>query len=164
MLFPPDIQQLAQKIISGYASEKKKIVTAESCTGGLIGAALTSISGSSEVVERGFITYSNDAKVEVLGVMPDFLETHGAVSAEVVEAMATGALEFSLADVAVSVTGIAGPTGGTMLKPVGLVYIGIATRSGIIFHSKCEFKGDRDAVRLQAVKEALTLLAAQVGD
>lgn len=163
MLLPPDIEQLAQKIISGYAAEKKKIVTAESCTGGLIGAALTSISGSSDVVERGFITYSNDAKVEVLGVMPDYLEMHGAVSREVAEAMATGALEFSLADVAVSVTGIAGPTGGTPSKPVGLVYIGFATRSGALFHTKCEFKGNRESVRLQAVKEALTMLAAQIG-
>lgn len=163
-MFPPAILSLAQKIISGYTAEKKKIVTAESCTGGLIVAALTEISGSSAVVERGFVAYSNNAKVEVLGVLPDFLEQHGAVSAGVAEAMATGALEFSLADVAVSVTGIAGPTGGTPLKPVGLVYIGIATRAGAIFHVKCQFKGDRDAVRMQAVREALTLLEAQTGD
>lgn len=163
-MFPPDLHHLAEKIISGYAAEKKKIVTAESCTGGLIGAVLTSISGSSTVVERGFISYSNDSKVEVLGVLPDFLEAHGAVSAEVAEAMATGALEFSLADVAVSVTGIAGPTGGSSLKPVGLVYIGISTRAGVVFHTQCQFKGDRDAVRLQAVREALTLLVAQIGN
>lgn len=164
MFFPPDLHDLAQKIIGAYAAEKKKIVTAESCTGGLIAAALTEISGSSGVIERGFVAYSNDAKVEVLGVLPDFLESNGAVSAEVAEAMAMGALEFSLADVAVSVTGIAGPTGGTPSKPVGLVYLGLATRSGVIFHVKCQFKGDRGDIRMQAVREGLTLLAAQVGD
>ena len=164
MLFPPDIDLLAQKTIGRYAAEKQKIVTAESCTGGLIAAALTSIPGSSKVVERGFVSYSNDSKVEVLGVLPDFLERYGAVSAEVAEAMATGALEYSLADVAVSVTGIAGPDGSTMAKPVGLVFLGIATRGGISFHSQCQFKGNRDAVRLAAVREALTLLNAQVGD
>ena len=164
MMFPPDILDLAQKVIRVYTGEKKKIVTAESCTGGLIAAALTEISGSSAVVERGFVAYSNDAKVEVLGVMPDFLESHGAVSPEVAEAMAIGALEFSLAHVAVSATGIAGPTGGTLSKPVGLVYLGVATRTGVTFHSKCQFKGDRYDVRLQAVHEALTLLMAQVGD
>lgn len=163
-MFPPDLQNLAQKVIRGYASEKKKIVTAESCTGGLIAGALTEIPGASEVVERGFIAYSNSAKVEVLGVLPDFLDYNGAVSAEVAESMATGALEYSLADVAISVTGIAGPDGGSLSKPVGLVYFGIATRLGIIFHVQCQFKGDRTDIRLQAVREALTLLKAQVGD
>jgi nicotinamide-nucleotide amidase len=160
MLLPPDLHDLAQKIISVYAAEKKMIVTAESCTGGLIAAALTEIPGSSAVVERGFVGYSNNAKVEVLGVPPELLEAHGAVSAEVAEAMATGALEFSRADVAVSVTGIAGPDGGTLSKPVGLVYLGISTRSGVIFHVKGQFKGDRDDVRMQAVREALQLLVA----
>ena len=159
-----DIQSLAQKIISAYAAEKKKIVTAESCTGGLIAAALTDIPGSSAVVERGFVSYSNNAKVEVLGVMPELLEQHGAVSAEVAEAMAQGALEFSQADVAVSATGIAGPGGGTLNKPVGLVFLGLATKAGVVMHMRCEFKGERHAVRMQAVKEALTILFAQVGD
>ncbi len=163
-MFPSDIHDLARKIINGYASEKKKIVTAESCTGGLIAAALTEISGSSAVVERGFVSYSNNSKVEVLGVLPDLLEQHGAVSAEVAEAMAMGALEYSQADVAVSVTGIAGPDGGTLSKPVGLVFLGLATRAGIVFHTKCQFKGDRGNVRMHAVQEALNLLAAQVGD
>ena len=159
-MFPPDLHDLAQKIISSYTAEKKKIVTAESCTGGLVAAALTEISGSSAVLERGFVGYSNDAKTEVLGVMPELLEQYGAVSAEVAEAMATGALEFSLADVAVSVTGIAGPSGGTLAKPVGLVFFGFATRAGALFNSKCQFKGDRSDIRMQAVREALQLLAA----
>ena len=159
-MFPADIHDMARKIIGSYSAEKKKIVTAESCTGGLIAAALTEISGSSAVVERGFVTYSNDAKIDLLGVLPDFLEQYGAVSAEVAEAMAMGALEYSLADVAVSVTGIAGPTGGTLSKPVGLVFLGLATRSGIAFHSKCQFKGDRGDIRMLAVREALQLLAA----
>lgn len=163
-MFSSELLDLARKIIIAYAAEKKKIVTAESCTGGLIAAALTEISGASDVVERGFVSYSNDAKVEVLGVLPELLSAHGAVSAEVAEAMAIGALEFSRADVAVSVTGIAGPDGGTLSKPVGLVYLGLATRAGVIFHVKCQFKGNRDEVRTQAVGEGLKLLAAQVGD
>jgi nicotinamide-nucleotide amidase len=162
-MFAPDIHDLAQKIIRTYAAEKKKVVTAESCTGGLVAAALTEIPGASDVVERGFISYSNDAKIEVLGVPPELLEAHGAVSAEVAEAMAVGALEFSRAQVGVAVTGIAGPAGGTLSKPVGLVFIGLATRTGAVFHVKCQFRGDRGDIRLQALREALTLLAAQVG-
>ena len=161
-MFPPDTQNLARKIIEAYAAQDKRIVSAESCTGGLIGAALTEISGSSAVVERGFITYSNDAKIEVLGIMPETLEEFGAVSGEVAEAMAQGALEFSRADAAVSTTGIAGPTGGTSNKPVGLVYIGIATRDGVNFHVKNEFKGDREAVRAQTLREAFKLLLSLV--
>src|ERR1700676_4055743 len=130
MLLPPDLYDLARKVIDAYASAKRKIVTAESCSGGLIAAALTEIPGASAVVERGFVAYSNNAKVEVLGVPPELLEIRGAVSAETAEAMATGALEFSRADVAVSVTGIAGPDGGTLARPVGLVFLALATRDG----------------------------------
>lgn len=161
-MIPADMQSLAQKVITGFAAAQKKIVTAESCTGGLIAAALTSVSGSSDVLERGFVSYSNDAKFEVLGVMPEVLAEFGAVSAEVAEAMAVGALEFSRADVAVSITGIAGPTGGTPSKPVGLVFIGIATRDGVIFHIQNNFTGNRDSVRAQAVREALTMLATHI--
>ncbi len=157
-MFPPDIHDLARRIIEVYSGNKLRIVTAESCTGGLIAAALTEIPGSSAVVERGFVTYSNDAKVEVLGVLPDLLESKGAVSPEAAEAMATGALEFSLADVAVSATGIAGPSGATAAKPVGLVYIGLASRTGVVFHYQCQFRGDRGDVRMQSVREALQLL------
>lgn len=157
-MLPPDIHDLARKIVETYSTEGRKIVTAESCTGGLVAAALTGIPGSSRVVERGFVTYSNDAKTEVLGVMPELLMEFGAVSQQTAEAMAIGALEFSRADVAVSITGIAGPTGATPGKPVGLVYLGLANRSGAIFHYSCHFKGDRDDIRLQAVREALKVL------
>ena len=161
-MFPPDIQDLARQIIRRYTEQKHRIVTAESCTGGMIATALTDVPGSSEVFERGFITYSDEAKVDLLGVLPDVLETYGAVSAEVADAMAEGALTYSQADIAVSVTGIAGPGGATPGKPVGLVYIGIATRSGSRFHYRSVFRGNRDAVRLQATYEALKLLLSAV--
>lgn len=161
-MFAANIENIAQQIITLYMREKHRIVTAESCTGGMIGAALTSVPGSSEVFERGFITYSNESKIDMLGVLPETLKTYGAVSAEVAEAMAEGALEYSHADVAVSVTGIAGPGGAMPGKPVGLVYLGLATRDGARFHYRCEFKGDREAVRLEATQEALKLLLSAV--
>ena|ERR1700722_3212688 len=157
-MLAPDIHDLARNVIELYTTSKRKIVTAESCTGGLIAATLTEIPGSSVVVERGFVTYSNESKTEVLGIMPELLEDFGAVSAQVAEAMAQGALIFSRADVAVSVTGIAGPGGGSATKPIGLVYVGLANRMGAAFHYQCNFKGDRDDVRAQAVREALKLL------
>lgn len=153
------ITALAEKTIRRLTSLKKKVVTAESCTGGLISAALTEISGSSAVVERGFVTYSNDAKTEVLAVMPDMLESYGAVSAQVATAMAQGALDFSHADIAIATTGIAGPTGATEGKPVGLVFLGIATRDGALFHYKCQYGGNRQQIRKEAVREALRLLS-----
>ncbi|MDX2028933.1 MAG: CinA family protein [Alphaproteobacteria bacterium] len=156
-MFPPDIHDLARKVIESYTAQKQKIVTAESCTGGLVAAALTQIPGSSAVVERGFVAYSNQAKTEILGVMPETLEDYGAVSDKVAEEMAQGALEFSQADIAVSVTGIAGPSGAETGKPVGLVYFGLATRSGAVFHYKSQYNGDRDDIRLQATREALRL-------
>jgi nicotinamide-nucleotide amidase len=161
-MFPPDLYDQARQIIATYTTQKLKIVTAESCTGGLVSAALTEIPGSSAVMERGFVTYSNDAKVEVLGVDPGMIDCFGAVSAEVAEAMATGALEFSLADVALSITGIAGPDGGTEKKPVGLVYLGLAKRGGGTFHYVCHFKGDRSNIRMQSVREALKLLMTAI--
>jgi nicotinamide-nucleotide amidase len=161
-MFPQEIRDLTQRIIALHTKEKRRIVTAESCTGGMIGAALTGVPGSSNVFERGFIAYSNDSKIDLLGVLPDVLETFGAVSANVAEAMAEGALTYSLADVSVSVTGIAGPGGATPDKPVGLVYLGLATRDGARFHYRCEFRGNRDAVRLQATHEALKLLLSAV--
>ncbi len=164
MAFSPEIHNLARQIIALYTEQKRRIVTAESCTGGMVGAALTDIPGSSAVFERGFITYSNDAKIDLLGILPEMLNRFGAVSAEVAEAMAEGALAYSLADVAVSLTGIAGPDGATPGKPVGLVYLAIATREGATFHYGCEFHGDRDAVRTQAVHQALSLLLSHVQD
>ena len=131
-----------------------KLVTAESCTGGLIAAAITDRAGSSDIFERGFVTYSNDSKMELLGVPAAVLEQYGAVSAQTAEAMVKGALEHSRAHVAVAVTGIAGPSGGTKEKPVGLVYIGYGSRNDI--HVKeHRFLGDRANVRRQAVETAL---------
>jgi nicotinamide-nucleotide amidase len=163
-MLPPDLHDLARQVIDAYREHKRRIVTAESCTGGLITSVLTEIPGSSTVVERGFVTYSNDAKIEVLGVMPDMLEDYGAVSKQTAEAMARGALEFSRADIAVSVTGIAGPDGGTLDKPIGLVYIGLASRAGATFHYQCQFKGERDDIRHDAVREALKLLLSSAGE
>lgn len=156
-MFPIDIKVLAKQVVERYAACKRKLVVAESCTGGLVAGAITDIPGASTVLERGFVTYSNESKIDLLGVLPDLLERHGAVSPDVAEAMADGTLTYSHADVAVSVTGIAGPDGGTALKPVGLVYIGLAQRNGSRFHYKCNFKGDRKTIRLLAVTEALRL-------
>lgn len=157
-MFPPDIHDLARKLNESCAAKKIYVVTAESCTGGLIAGAITEIAGASRIFERGFVVYCNEAKSEQLDVPPETIERHGAVSAEVAEALALGALNHSKADLAVSVTGIAGPDGGSTAKPVGLVYIGLASRAGMAFHYKCQFKGDRADVRMQAVKEALKLL------
>lgn len=135
-----------------------RIATAESCTGGMIGAALTDVAGSSDVFDRGFITYSNDAKVEMLGVRPETLAAHGAVSEEVAAEMASGALAHSRAMIAVSVTGIAGP-GGSEFKPEGRVCFGLATAAGTRTET-VEFGAiGRDAVRRATVAHALDLLA-----
>jgi len=162
MRFPDDIERLAFDIVEKYASEGKKIATAESCTGGLVAAAITSISGASVVFERGFVSYSNDSKIDVLGVLPEDLNRFGAVSPEIAEEMAHGALTYSHADVAVSATGIAGPTGGSDIKPVGYVCFGIATKDGTRFHATMHFKGDRNSVRLQATEQALALLLSVI--
>src|SRR5690348_6518081 len=136
-LFPDDLLALAGQVLDRYRATRLRLATAESCTGGLIAACLTEIAGSSDVVERGFVTYSNAAKQELLGVPRLLIETQGAVSSEVAEAMATGALAHSLADVAVSVTGVAGPGGGSALKPVGLVHFGVARRArGVAQHCR----------------------------
>lgn len=158
MQFPSDIEALARQVIRAYTDHKRKIVTAESCTGGLVASALTAIPGSSEVFERGFISYSYDSKSDLLGVLSEDLSRYGAVSPEVAEAMAKGALDYSKADVGLSVTGIAGPDGATPQKPVGLVYLGVAKRDGTIFHMQCGYRGDRSEVRRQCVIEALNLL------
>lgn len=132
------------------------LATAESCTGGLIAGAVTQIAGSSAVLDRGFVTYSNDAKADMLGVEPGLIASDGAVSKPVAEAMARGALAHSRADVAVSCTGIAGPGGGSAEKPVGLVHIACAVRGGQIAHRECRF-GDvgRVHIRLLTVQAAL---------
>lgn len=132
--------------------------TAESCTGGLIAAALTAIAGSSDVVERGFVTYSNAAKSEMLGVPPSLIGQHGAVSACVAQAMAEGALARSHAGIAVSVTGVAGPGGGSPEKPVGTVWFGLATHGAPTRTERHVFPGDRTAIREATVLHALALL------
>jgi len=134
------------------------LATAESCTGGLVAAQLTAIPGSSAVVERGFVTYSNEAKAEMLGVPPELIHTHGAVSEPVARAMAEGALAHSRAHLSVAITGIAGPDGGTAEKPVGLVHLATARLGGPILTRHHVFPGDRDAVRAQAVATALAML------
>ncbi len=149
----------AAALIDACREEFLKIATAESCTGGLVAAILTEVPGSSDVFERGFVTYSNDAKTETLGVPADLIEAHGAVSKEVAEAMAAGALAKSLADIAVSITGVAGPGGSTENKPVGLVHLTATDRAGRLHHRELR-TGDigRSAIRRVSVAEAFKLL------
>src|SRR6185295_1657558 len=127
-MFPADLLQLAEDFLHVCRRKSLTVCTAESCTGGLIAALLTEIPGSSDVVERGFVTYSNAAKAEQLGVPADLIAVHGAVSEPVARTMAEGALSHSHADLAVSVTGVAGPGGGSLAKPVGLVHLAAARR------------------------------------
>lgn len=156
-MFPAELSQRAAALLTDYRAAGRRLATAESCTGGLVAALLTEIAGSSDVVERGLVTYSNEAKRELLDVPAETLERHGAVSAETAEAMAAGALARSHADVAVAITGIAGPGGGSPAKPVGLVFLGLATTAGVR-HRRRVFPGDRSSVRLASVAEALALL------
>jgi len=155
----PELQAQAAALLDLCRAKKLKIATAESCTGGLVAATLTEIAGSSDVVERGLVTYSNEAKHEMLGVPLGTLERHGAVSRETAEAMATGALAHAPVDLAVSITGIAGPGGATPNKPVGLVHFGAASRSGKLIHRERRY-GDigRAQVRRASVIEALAML------
>jgi len=133
------------------------IVTAESCTGGLICGALTEIAGSSDIVWGGFVTYANDAKIRVLGVPEELIQTHGAVSREVVESMVSGALSRSSATLAVAVSGIAGPGGGTLEKPVGTVWIAAGQKNRTVVSEVFLFAGDRKTIRESTVNEALSL-------
>ncbi len=157
-MFDAALEEQARALLEAYRGAGRKIATAESCTGGLIAGALTEIAGSSDVVERGFVTYSNAAKIEMLGVPSALIDAQGAVSAEVAAAMAAGALARSAADAAVSATGIAGPGGATASKPVGLVYLGWARRGSPAQAERHVFAGDRGAVRLATVRAALNLL------
>ncbi|MEX0643678.1 MAG: CinA family protein, partial [Parvularculaceae bacterium] len=157
------IWALAQSIVDKAGAEGVMIAAAESCTGGMIGAALTDVPGSSAVFERGFVTYSNEAKIEQLGVPAATIARHGAVSQEAARAMAKGALAQSRADIAVSVTGIAGPDGGNDEKPVGLVWFALATRDGRTRTERRVFAhGSRSFVRLKAVETALLMIAAEL--
>jgi nicotinamide-nucleotide amidase len=154
-----EIDALARQVLDACRDRGLKLATAESCTGGLVVGALTEIAGSSEVVDRGFITYSNAAKQAMLGVPAATLEMHGAVSRATAEAMASGALTHSDADLAVAITGVAGPGGGSADKPVGLVHFAAASRDGRNIHREKRF-GDigRREVRLRSVAEALAML------
>ncbi len=151
--------QLADLLLA----KKLKLVTAESCTGGLIAAACTDLAGSSNWFERGFVTYSNDAKTELLGVEERLLRRAGAVCEGVARAMVVGALAHSKAQVAVAVTGVAGPTGGSPAKPVGTVWFGFAA-PGTLITEKCRFAGDRAAVRAATVQHAFKRLVELLGD
>ena len=163
MSFDAALLEKAEALLVVCRGKGLQIATAESCTGGLIAGCLTETAGSSDVVERGFVTYSNAAKNEMLGVPAAMIEAHGAVSAEVAEAMAAGTLDRSHADLAVSATGIAGPGGATPNKPVGLVYLGIARRGSPARAERFIFTGDREAVRTATVVEALRLLREAAG-
>ena len=153
-MFDSEILRIATELLAACRDRNWKLATAESCTGGLIGGALTEIAGSSDVVDRGFITYSNDAKIAMLGVPDDLFPAVGAVSHEVAHEMALGAIEQSEADLSIAVTGVAGP-GASEAKPAGLVYIGIATRDGLCSVSQHNFSGDRSTVRQATVTQAL---------
>ena len=151
-----------ERLAEACLNWQHRIVTAESCTGGMIAAVLTSVPGSSDWFERGYVTYTNEAKHDCLGVPPLLIETHGAVSEQVVRMMSVGALKASNADIAVSVSGIAGPDGGSEEKPVGTVWFCCQGPEGIVAR-KAVFAGDRAAIRQQAVDFALDLLIAAAG-
>lgn len=162
-LFTPQLFTLAEQVITSARAKKLQIVTAESCTGGLISGCLTEVAGSSDVFDRGFVTYSNDSKMTNLNVAYKTILDFGAVSAETALEMAEGALRSSNAGLAVAVTGIAGPGGGTAEKPVGLVYLGVAVRrGGKSFTLKNDFSGDRAAIRLKTVEAALAALLGEI--
>lgn len=161
-MFPEELLSTATQLLEDCRKAGLKIGTAESCTGGLIAGCLTEIAGSSDVVERGFVTYSNEAKMELLDVSEAVLAAKGAVSAEVAEEMAQGALQHSHADIVVSVTGVAGPGGGSAAKPVGLVFMGLCRRGEAPSHRKLNFPGGRSDVRSATVKAALTGLGELV--
>lgn len=161
-MFPSDIEALARQVIEAGTERGLMIATAESCTGGLVSGVLTAIAGSSAVVERGFVTYSNAAKAELLGVPSALIDTRGAVSEAVARAMAAGALTRSGAQVSVSVTGVAGPGGGTDDKPVGLVHFGAVGPAGAVHVERRFGTIGREDVRLASVRVALGLLLDRI--
>jgi nicotinamide-nucleotide amidase len=161
-MLPLALTEAASVLLDACREAGLTIATAESCTGGLIAACLTEIPGSSDVYERGFVTYSNDAKTDLLGVPAPMIQRHGAVSEEVAKAMAIGALAKSRALLTISVTGVAGPGGGTPAKPVGLVHFASAMTGGVTTHEMHEFEGDRVDIRREAVRTALRILADRI--
>jgi nicotinamide-nucleotide amidase len=157
--FSGDLLRAAETLLADCRAAGLRIVTAESCTGGLIAGLLTEIPGSSDVVDRGMVVYSNEAKAEMLGVPPDLIAAHGAVSEPVARAMAEGALRHAQAQLAVAVTGVAGPGGGSAEKPVGLVHFGAARTGRPTSHERRIFSGDRVAIRIASVAFGIELLA-----
>ena len=163
-MFEAETLSVARSVLDACRARGWRLATAESCTGGLVAGALTAVTHSSDVVERGFVAYSNAAKSELLGVPPETIATYGAVSAETAIAMAKGAVARAPVDLAISVTGVAGPGGGSSAKPVGLVVFGLARRNGPSRAERHVFDGDRSAVREAALRMALGLLAAEARD
>jgi nicotinamide-nucleotide amidase len=159
-MITPGLLVEAEALLAACRAAGVTLATAESCTGGLIAATLTAIAGSSDVVDRGFVTYANEAKTEMLGVPADLIASVGAVSEPVAAAMASGAIEHSRATIAVSVTGVAGPGGGSPDKPVGLVCFGLARRGAAARTERQIFPGDRAAIRLATVARAFELIRA----
>lgn len=162
-IFPDDLLASADALLASARAQGVRIVTAESCTGGLLAALLTEIAGSSDVVDRGYVTYSNAAKTSAIGAPEALISAHGAVSDAVAQAMAAGAIQASQADLSVAVTGVAGPGGGSQDKPVGLVWFATARRGGPVLSHEARY-GDlgRSEVRLAAVRTALELLSARL--
>ena len=158
-----ELHQLAAELGNRLLARGWMLATAESCTGGWVGQLLTSLPGSSQWYERGFITYANAAKTEMLGVPEEMLTTHGAVSEETASAMAAGALDNSHAQAALAISGIAGPGGGSPQKPVGLVCYGWALADGTVMSSTCRLDGDREEIRSRAVAAALRGLIELIG-
>ncbi len=161
-LFPPLMLEQAGEVVAICARRGLTIATAESCTGGLIAAILTEISGASSVFTHGFITYANPAKVSMVDVSETALASHGAVSETIARAMAEGALRTAGVSLAIGVTGVAGPTGGTENKPVGLVHMACASSNGKTTHKALHFEGSRTCIRLKAVEAALGMLLKQL--
>lgn len=159
-MFTPALLQAATTLLDECRERGLMLATAESCTGGLIAAVLTEIAGSSDVVDRGFVTYSNSAKSEMLGVPPELIAANGAVSGPVAASMAEGALRRSNAALTVAVTGVAGPGGGTESKPIGTVWFGLSVRNGVSATERQTFPGDRAAVRQATVAHAMAILEA----
>ena len=161
-MFPNELITKAQKLVELCQAKEITLATAESCTGGLLAGLLTAVPGASAVVDRGFVTYANEAKAEMLGVPLNLIQTVGAVSSEVAGAMVTGALDHAPVDLAVSVTGIAGPGGGSETKPVGLVYIAVQRRGREAVVTRNLFGGDRNQIRMASLEKALTLLSGAI--
>ncbi|MDY0028552.1 MAG: CinA family protein [Pseudobdellovibrionaceae bacterium] len=159
-----DLSDLVRTVSDVLRTKKLRLTTAESCTGGLISSLLTDLAGSSDIFDRGFVTYSNQSKMDMLGVSPLTIDEYGAVSALTAAEMAKGALEHSQADLSIAVTGIAGPSGGTPEKPVGLVYIAFSRRGGETIVEENIFRGERSDVRFTTAKTALETVLNKIGE